>query len=71
MFEELGYEKSYKEHIIDKYPDVIVYNNKEMKIEFDPIYNGVEFIKVQERFDTAITMQELKAINEKVKELGW
>ena len=68
-----GKSRYYLDYIlnIDKYPDIIIYNNKEIKIEFDAIYNGIEFIKVQERFDTAITMQELKAINEKCKELGW
>ena len=66
MFEELGYEVSNSEFveeldtttntIVDNgYIKIIFYNNKTMIIDADDILN----------------MQELQAINEKVKELGW
>ena len=66
IFEELGYEVSNSEFveelnittntIVDNgYIKIIFYNNKTMIIDADDVLN----------------MQELQAINLKVKELGW
>ena len=66
MFEKLGYEVSNSEFVeelnsttntvVDNgYIKIIFFNNKTMIIDADDILN----------------MQELQAINEKVKELGW
>lgn len=66
MFEKLGYEVSNSEFveelnittntIVDNgYIKIIFYNNKTMIIDADDVLN----------------MQELQAINLKVKELGW
>lgn len=66
MFEKLGYTVSngkWEERlntttntVVDNgYIQIIFYNNKTMDIDADDILN----------------MQELQAINEKVKELGW
>lgn len=66
MFEKLGYEVSNSEFVeelnattntvVDNgYIKIIFFNNQTMLIDADDILN----------------MQELQAINEKVKELGW
>ena len=62
MFEELGYKKEDDEYWI-------VYRNKEKDIVFNKKYKYIE--AYNERESEYIIMQELQAINEKVKELGW
>ena len=65
MFEKLGYE-----HIIsNKFPNEIKYKYLDDYITFDfedkTIWRG-------EDYDSAgITMEELKAINKQIEELGW
>lgn len=60
MFEKIGYEKFFENK------DVIRYSNdNSIIIEF---YNGA---KGFDKSIYAINIQELQAINEKVKELGW
>lgn len=60
MFKNLGYEKFYENS------DVIRYSNRNnFIIEF---YNGMRMF---DKSGQAIFYQELQAINEKVKELGW
>lgn len=63
MFEELGYTKHENNF-------GIYYHDKEDKYEE---YISICFDKEDKtiHFGIYITMQELKAINEKVKELGW
>ncbi len=66
MFEELGYKKSYTQSENIKY-----YKDNDNVIYFD--LNKKTFDKSGE-YDCMcdyITMQELQAINAKVKELGW
>lgn len=65
MFEELGYKKS-----LNKVGDTFGYRNEDKhQIVF---YDTKEILKFDENFDIqGIRMQELQAINEKVKELGW
>lgn len=68
MFKELGYEKD-----IDN-EEYLRYFHKEdvVCIAFDRLLKHIE--KYQRNWDKtvgAIYMQELQAINEKVKELGW
>ena len=69
MFDELGYKKDCKVHNND-FVEEIIYKTNEFKIKFNTVYESVEFEEV-ECFYNSITMQELQAINEKVKELGW
>ena len=70
MFEELGYKKT------EDNEDFIAYQNKDIA-KLIEIYCNRKTISVYEVIDNEtlltgeITMQELKAINEKVKELGW
>ena len=62
MFEELGYRKS-----LNKIGDTFGYKSYDKQIVF---YETKEIIKFDENYDVeGITMQELQAINEKVKEL--
>lgn len=81
MFEELGYEvdwESDEEKIIYVRKDKID-NDFEYRIIFDLEHNLLNFIaylydnSFVGRFEitSIISMQELQAINEKVKELGW
>ena len=68
MFEELGYE-------------IIVNDNETLNYEKTGLYVDKEIVfeKLDKEFSVGfstgenchITMQELQAINEKVKELGW
>jgi len=60
MFKNLGYEKFYENS------DVIRYSNENnFIIEF---YNGMRMF---DKSGQSIFYQELQAINEKIKELGW
>ncbi len=62
MFEELGYEKFEGLRTIDFY-------NNDGLIQFDKNYKVIHINKNEET--DFIAMQELEAINEKCKELGW
>jgi hypothetical protein len=65
MFEKLGYKK--KETDLEQ----IQYKNELNNIIcFDLTYHTVAVFNYYDGFEY-ITMQELQAINEKVKELGW
>ena len=76
MFEELGYEKivEHKFKEPDDYDDcvkeLILYRDemKGLEIEF---WNDRTVSKERNYDLSYLTMQELQAINEKVKELGW
>ena len=61
MFKELGYRKS-----LNKIGDTFGYKSYDKQIVF---YDTKEIIKFDENYDVeGITMQELQAINEKVKD---
>lgn len=60
MFEELGYKKNFE----DKYRA-----NYEHSVE--TIINFDKDVKTLRIYNNSIDMQELQAINEKCKELGW
>ena len=62
MFENLGYEKLQDNKNITEYIDKDINN----KVVF---YKNLK--EVAKLYNFGITMQELQAINEKVKELGW
>lgn len=64
MFEELGYIKQEKEWEEDEQVHYITYISNDTLIEFslDSKYINITSI---------VNMQELKAINQKCKELGW
>ena len=70
MFEELGYERAFDVSEEDIY---IIFVNDAKEISFCKTdktvscCNGHDYYERYER----ITIPELKAINEKVKELGW
>ena len=59
MFEELGYLKNENKDI-----SIITYSGNETLIQ---IFLNIKSIEIA----SIINMQELQAINEKVKELGW
>lgn len=61
MFEELGYKKT--EHIYHTLGFVVEYDNDERQIDF---INEDKEVKI---WNISTDMQELQAINEKVKEL--
>lgn len=63
MFEELGYkeEVKYREKVYEKDDKIITFNLEKKNIICNNFYDGYE----------SINMQELQAINAKVKELGW
>ena len=63
MFEKLGYEN------VRETEYWIVYKGKEKDIDFNKKYKTIEVENGME--SKKITMQELQAINEKCKELGW
>ena len=74
MFEELGYklvEKTMTSYIYEKE----LYENGHLQYELYIVFElkDKEFYKTNSSWKDIenITMQELKAINEKVKELGW
>lgn len=75
MFEKLGYEKIDKKGL--KYIQYVRQINKNTKenITFHKTFKKVEVYfydyEDYEELTKPIAMQELKAINEKVKELGW
>ena len=62
MFEELGYKK-----IVGKTTEVFTLSRESKNIAFSKIINR---IRIYGKYDF-IDMQELQAINEKCKELGW
>ena len=66
LFEELGYEKDEDEIIVyykyKKFGNMIVFNLRNKEIHFHS--DGIDTIG-------SITLQELKAINKKVEDLGW
>lgn len=66
MFEKLGYEKQ------RTYLDIQLYKNKNdyAEITFD-LRDKTICVSNDENEAIYFTMQELQAINEKVKELGW
>lgn len=67
MFEKLRYKKSETDNTIRyKYKETLLEDKFEFEIFFSKISKLV-FIKGKD----GINMQELQAINEKVKELGW
>lgn len=75
MFDKLGYKKR---KLLDVYNNIwgeLFYNTKNMvNISFDYEGHGIcTYIKANdgEEQPAYITMQELQAINEKVKELKW
>lgn len=70
MFEELEYKKFYSINNIDNVPNDICYRTDEFEIKFNMIYQSIEFNKIKAHY-SSITMQELKAINQKCLELGW
>lgn len=63
MFEELGYkeEVKYRERVYENNDKIITFNLEKKSIICNNFYDGYE----------SINMQELQAINAKVKELGW
>ena len=63
MFEELGYkeEVKYREKVYEKDDKIITFDLEKKNIICNNFYDGYE----------SINMQELQAINAKVKELGW
>lgn len=65
MFEELGYIKE-SDYYYHSKEDAI----KHKHIRFSKNYRDV-IVESKLHFSYEITMQELQAINEKVKELGW
>ena len=68
MFEKIGYAVS------EQLENGIVYlketDNEDMEISFIDYEDYGKTVEV-DKFDGLITMQELKAINKKVEELGW
>lgn len=67
MFEEMGYEKQYKNEDIYYHMDADLKDNY---IVFETGYKS--FAKISCYHDAGdFTMQELQAINKKVEELGW
>ena len=68
MFKELGYEILFEDNHYIQYEFEGIYMDNEIKID----KKGKTILKEYSSGDSQeITMQELKAINEKVKELGW
>jgi hypothetical protein len=76
MFEELGYEKEYEDNHAYKGELQLEFKNKEVDVAIY-FYEDKGLKKISGRgiigavMPPAITIPELKAINEKVKELGW
>ena len=66
MFEKLGYEKTFTEVDNIKY-----YKDDDNVIYFVITHRTFHKTGEYDGMCDAITMQELKAINKKVKELGW
>lgn len=59
MFEEIGYEKIGDEFLL---------RGSDFKISFSKLFRSV---LIEGGDDAVLEMKELKAINEKCKELGW
>lgn len=71
MFKELGYEKQENDWAV-KCKYVKVLGKTKYCIAFDSFGRKVVVFGFEDReFRKEISMQELQAINEKVKELGW
>ena len=74
MFEVLGYKKDEAENDYIRYKK-IGYNNEFKDIVFDLEHNllniSTENTSNYQTITTILNMQELQAINEKIKELGW
>lgn len=71
MFEKLGYEKQENDWAI-KYKYVKVLGKTKYCIAFDSFERKIVTFGFEDReFRKEISMQELQAINEKVKELDW
>ena len=74
MFEELGYELVFENSEVLRYR-----KNKWKDVEFWKVYELVtgekkkKFIKVSniKNMPVAITIEDLKAINKQIEELGW
>ena len=75
MFEKLGFEKKYQLNTYNKIWGQLFYNKKSMvNISFDYERHLIcAYITPYDKQEQPayITMQELQAINEKCKELGW
>ena len=70
MFEELGYFVKKEKNICNN--KCISYINGFLeKIEFDIVNKGITCETLSTGMSLPINLQELQAINEKVKELGW
>ena len=77
MFDELGYEKD--KEMAEMYVKVIIPFKKQKDVEFDVVteeHIDIRMSKYDEfgelKFDRIVlSLKELQAINEKVKELGW
>lgn len=71
MFEELGYKKydGLQSCRYVRYCDIV--NGEKEYIIFSKNKKTVRFQYLYTHASKSINMQELKAINEKVKELGW
>lgn len=72
MFKELGYEKDLHTNIKGEvWGEYFTNENKYVEIHFDYIDKEVCTCAISGDSGVYIQMQELQAINEKVKELGW
>ena len=76
MFEELGYEKivEHEFKLPDDYDDgvteLILYRDEVKGLEIE-IWNDRTISKTSNYDVSYLTIEELKAINKKVEELGW
>lgn len=66
MFEELGYKKD-----IDENGNIVYFKFKKYMLENDKVILIKFYVKDKEFINGIIGMQELQAINQKCKELGW
>lgn len=68
--ETIEYRKTVKDDIYEEIAKIIEFNNP--KIYKHPIMNLVKILKnVYQESNVDLSLQEIQAINEKVKELGW
>lgn len=70
MFEKLGYEYNEERDIFDNIKEFYILPSQLKEIVFYHKDRKIACCQYYDCFDY-ITMQELQAINEKVKELGW
>ena len=74
MFEELGYKKMAEHKFIEpvngEVIELILYRDDVQRLDIE-FWNDKSISKMRNYDVSYITMQELKAINKKVKELGW